>query len=254
MGPLVESPAIWRAFARQTPSSPSPSSSSGCSSAGARATCSRARSPSARARPLWSFYEGPPTANGKPHSGHVLSRVFKDIYPRYHAMAGERVPRKGGWDCHGLPVELEIERELGISSKAEIEEFGIAEFNAKCRESVFRYVEDWKRLSERIGFWIDMDEPYVTMDDDYIESVWWALRRMWDDGRLYEGHKVVPYCPRCGTALSSHEVADRLPRRRGPLGVREAADRASPRPATRSPSPRSSPATRCWSGPPLPGR
>ena len=157
--------------------------------------------------PLWSFYEGPPTANGKPGSHHVLSRVFKDIYPRYHAMIGERVPRKGGWDCHGLPVELEIERELGLSNKAEIEEYGIAEFNAKCRESVFRYVEDWKRLSERIGFWIDMDDPYVTMENDYIESVWWALRRMWDDGRLYEGHKVVPYCPRCGTALSSHEVA-----------------------------------------------
>ncbi|MBM3666991.1 MAG: isoleucine--tRNA ligase [Actinobacteria bacterium] len=157
--------------------------------------------------PLWSFYEGPPTANGQPGSHHVLSRVFKDVYPRYHAMTGERVPRKGGWDCHGLPVELEIEKELGISSKAEIEEYGIAEFNAKCRESVFRYVEDWKRLTERIGFWIDMDDPYVTMEDDYIESVWWALRRIWDDGRLYEGHKVVPYCPRCGTALSSHEVA-----------------------------------------------
>ena len=157
--------------------------------------------------PLWSFYEGPPTANGRPHAAHVLSRVFKDIYPRYHAMDGRRVPRKGGWDCHGLPVELEVEKELGISSKAEIEEFGIAEFNQRCRESVFRYVEDWRKLTERIGFWIDMDDAYVTMTDDYIESVWWALRRIWDDGRLYEGHKVVPYCPRCGTALSSHEVA-----------------------------------------------
>jgi isoleucyl-tRNA synthetase len=157
--------------------------------------------------PLWSFYEGPPTANGKPHSAHVLSRVFKDIYPRYHAMTGKRVPRKGGWDCHGLPVELEIEKELGLSNKAEIEEYGIAEFNAKCRESVFRYVEDWKRLTERIGFWIDMDDAYVTMDNEYIESAWWALRKIWDDDRLYEGHKVVPYCPRCGTALSSHEVA-----------------------------------------------
>ncbi|MCE3267446.1 MAG: isoleucyl-tRNA synthetase, partial [Solirubrobacterales bacterium] len=157
--------------------------------------------------PLWSFYEGPPTANGRPGSHHVLSRVFKDIYPRYHAMAGERVPRKGGWDCHGLPVELEIEKELGLSNKSEIEDYGIAEFNAKCRESVFRYVEDWKRLTERIGVWIDMDDAYVTMEDDYIESVWWALRRIWEDGRLYEGHKVVPYCPRCGTALSSHEVA-----------------------------------------------
>ena len=148
---------------------------------------------------LWSFYEGPPTANGRPHSGHVLSRVFKDIYPRYRTMTGHRVPRKAGWDCHGLPVELEVEKELGISSKAEIEEYGIAEFNARCRESVFRYVEEWNRLTERIGFWIDLDDPYVTMEDDYIESGWWALRRMWDDGRLYEGHKVVPYCPRCGT-------------------------------------------------------
>jgi isoleucyl-tRNA synthetase len=157
--------------------------------------------------PLWTFNEGPPTANGRPGSHHVLSRVFKDIYPRYRAMTGHRVPRKAGWDCHGLPVELEIERELGISSTAEIEEYGIAEFNARCRESVFRYVEDWNRLTERIGFWIDLDDPYVTMETDYIESVWWALRRIWDDGRLYERNKVVPYCPRCSTALSSHEVA-----------------------------------------------
>jgi isoleucyl-tRNA synthetase len=157
--------------------------------------------------PLWGFYEGPPTANGRPGSHHVLSRVFKDIYPRYRTMTGHYVPRKAGWDCHGLPVELEIERELGISSKEEIEEYGIAEFNQRCRESVFRYVEDWNRLTERIGFWLDLDHPYVTLTNDYIESVWWALRRMWDDGRLYEGHRVVPYCPRCGTALSSHEVA-----------------------------------------------
>src|SRR4051812_5120311 len=122
-------------------------------------------------------------------------------------MAGHQVPRKAGWDCHGLPVELEVERELGITSKEEIEEFGIAEFNARCRESVFRYVEDWNRLTERIGFWLDLDDPYVTMTNEYIESVWWALRRMWDDGRLYEDYKVVPYCPRDGTALSSHEVA-----------------------------------------------
>jgi isoleucyl-tRNA synthetase len=155
----------------------------------------------------WSFYEGPPTANGKPGSHHVLSRVFKDIYPRYRTMRGYRVPRKAGWDCHGLPVELEVEKELGITSKAEIEAYGIAEFNQRCRESVFRYVEDWSRLTERIGVWIDLDDAYVTLDDSYIESVWWALRQIWDDGRLYEGHKVVPYCPRCGTALSSHEVA-----------------------------------------------
>ncbi len=157
--------------------------------------------------PIWSFYEGPPTANGKPGSHHVLSRAFKDVYLRYRAMRGYHVPRKAGWDCHGLPVELEVERELGISSKAEIEEYGIAEFNARCRESVFRYVEEWRRMTERVGLWIDLDDPYVTLENDYIESVWWSLRRIWDDGRLYEGHKVVPYCPRCGTALSSHEVA-----------------------------------------------
>ena len=157
--------------------------------------------------PVWSFYEGPPTANGRPGSHHVLARVFKDVYPRYKTMCGFRVPRKAGWDCHGLPVELEVEKQLGISSKQEIEEFGIAEFNQRCRESVFEYVEEWNKLTERIGFWIDLDDPYVTLEDDYIESVWWSLRKLWDDGRLYEGHKVVPYCPRCGTALSSHEVA-----------------------------------------------
>jgi isoleucyl-tRNA synthetase len=165
----------------------------------------------------WSFYEGPPTANGKPHVAHVLSRVFKDVFPRYRTMAGYRVPRKAGWDCHGLPVELEVEKQLGISSKAEIEAFGIAEFNARCRESVFTYVEEWNRLSERIAFWIDLDDPYVTLENDYIESVWWALRRMWDSDRLYTGHKVVPYCPRCGTALSSHEVS---------LGYRDVVDPA----------------------------
>ncbi len=157
--------------------------------------------------PIWSFYEGPPTANGRPGSHHVLARVFKDVYPRYRAMCGYRVPRKAGWDCHGLPVEIEVERQLGISSKQEIEEFGIDRFNERCRASVFEYVEEWNRLTERIGFWIDLDDPYVTLDDHYIESVWWSLRRLWDEGRLYEGHKVVPYCPRCGTALSSHEVA-----------------------------------------------
>ena len=166
------------------------------------------RSLEARAdAPVWSFYEGPPTANGRPGSHHVLARVFKDVYPRYKTMSGFRVPRKAGWDCHGLPVELEVEKQLGISSKQEIEELGIAEFNRRCRESVFEYVEDWNRLTERIGFWIDLDDPYVTLEDDYIESVWWSLKKLWDAGRLYEGHKVVPYCPRCGTALSSHEVA-----------------------------------------------
>jgi isoleucyl-tRNA synthetase len=156
---------------------------------------------------VWSFYEGPPTANGLPGSHHVLSRVFKDIYPRYRAMRGYYVPRKAGWDCHGLPVELEVEKELGIARKEEIEDYGIAEFNQRCRESVFRYVEEWNRLTERIGFWIDLDDPYVTLTNEYIESVWWSLRKVWDDGRLYKAHKVVPYCPRDGTALSSHEVA-----------------------------------------------
>jgi isoleucyl-tRNA synthetase len=157
--------------------------------------------------PVWSFYEGPPTANGRPGSHHVLARVFKDVYPRYKTMCGFRVPRKAGWDCHGLPVELEVEKQLGISSKQEIEELGIAEFNRRCRESVFEYVEEWNKLTERIGFWIDLDDPYVTLEDNYIESVWWSLKQLWDKERLYEGHKVVPYCPRCGTALSSHEVA-----------------------------------------------
>jgi isoleucyl-tRNA synthetase len=159
-----------------------------------------------RGRPPWIFYEGPPTANGRPGTHHVLARIFKDIFPRYRTMCGYYVERKGGWDCHGLPVELAVEEELGFSSKDDIERYGIAEFNAKCRESVFRYVGDFERLTERIGYWVDVDDAYRTLDDSYIESVWWALRTIWDKGLLYEGHKVVPYCPRCGTALSSHEL------------------------------------------------
>jgi isoleucyl-tRNA synthetase len=158
-------------------------------------------------RERFVFYEGPPTANGRPHSGHVLSRVFKDVFPRYKTMQGHFVPRKAGWDCHGLPVELEIERELGIKSKEDIERFGIAEFNARCRESVLTYIDEWNRLTERIGFWIDTDQAYFTLTNEYVESVWWALSEVWKKGLLYQGHKVVPYCPRCGTALSSHEVA-----------------------------------------------
>ena len=154
----------------------------------------------------WVFYEGPPTANGKPGTHHVLARVFKDIYPRYRTMRGYQVERKGGWDCHGLPVEIQVERELGISSKEEIEAYGIAEFNARCRESVFEFVDDWNRLTERIGFWIDLDDAYRTLDNSYVESVWWALRQIHDKGLLYEGHRVVPYCTRCGTSLSSHEL------------------------------------------------
>ncbi len=163
----------------------------------------------------WNFYEGPPTANGPPGSHHVLSRVFKDIYPRFQTMRGYRVERKGGWDCHGLPVEIAVERELGIKSKAEVEEFGIGAFNERCRASVFKYLEEWNRLTERIGFWLDLDDAYRTLDESYIESVWWALSQI--DGRelLYEGHKVSPYCPRCETTLSSHEVA---------LGYRDVVD------------------------------
>jgi isoleucyl-tRNA synthetase len=154
----------------------------------------------------WGFYEGPPTANGPPATHHVLSRVFKDIFPRYRTMCGYYVERKGGWDCHGLPVELAVEAELGMKSKEDIESFGIAEFNAICRRNVLSHVEDWNRLTERIGFWIDLDSAYKTLDSDYIESVWWALRTIHDKGLLYEKLKVVPYCPRCGTALSSHEL------------------------------------------------
>ncbi|HUA75115.1 MAG TPA: isoleucine--tRNA ligase [Solirubrobacteraceae bacterium] len=157
--------------------------------------------------PRWVFYEGPPTANGPPGSHHVLSRVFKDIYPRFQTMRGHLVERKGGWDCHGLPVEIAVEEKLKIESKAEVEAYGIAEFNAQCRESVFSYLEEWNRLTERIGFWIDLDDAYRTLDETYIESVWWALARIHERGLLYDGHRVTPYCPRCETTLSSHEVA-----------------------------------------------
>ena len=161
----------------------------------------------AEGAPEYVFYEGPPTANGRPGSHHVLARAFKDVFPRYRAMRGYVCHRKGGWDCHGLPVEIQVERELGIQSKEDVENFGIAEFNAKCRESVFTYIEEWNRLTERIGFWVDLDDAYATLDNDYIESVWWGLKEVWKQDLLYQGHKVVPYCPRCGTALSSHEVA-----------------------------------------------
>jgi isoleucyl-tRNA synthetase len=166
--------------------------------------------------PRWVFYEGPPTANGPPGSHHVLSRVFKDIYPRFQTMRGYLVERKGGWDCHGLPVEIAVEQKLGITSKAEIEEtIGIERFNAECRASVFAFLEEWNRLTERIGFWLDLDHPYRTLDESYIESVWWALAQIHERGLLYEGRKVVPYCPRCETTLSSHEVA---------LGYRDVVD------------------------------
>src|SRR5665811_1753027 len=156
----------------------------------------------------WVFYEGPPTANGPPGSHHVLSRVFKDIYPRFQTMRGYRVERKGGWDCHGLPVEIAVEQKLGITHKSEIEgTIGIERFNAECRASVFTFLEEWDRLTERIGFWLDLEHAYRTLDETYIESVWWALSQIDARGLLYEGNKVVPYCPRCETTLSSHEVA-----------------------------------------------
>ena len=155
----------------------------------------------------FTFYDGPPTANGKPHIGHVLTRAIKDLIPRYRTMKGYKVLRKAGWDTHGLPVELEVEKALGICGKPEIEKFGIEDFVKKCKASVFTYQSEWEEMSDRVGFWADMENPYVTYHNDYIESVWWALRQIWDKGLLYKGHKIMPYCPRCGTSLSSHEVA-----------------------------------------------
>jgi isoleucyl-tRNA synthetase len=155
----------------------------------------------------FTFYDGPPTANGKPHIGHVITRVMKDLIPRYRVMKGYKVLRKAGWDTHGLPVELEVEKSLGISGKPQIEEYGVEDFVKKCKDSVFTYVEQWRDMTERVGYWVDMETPYVTYHDNYIESEWWALKQMWDKGLIYKGHKIVPYCPRCGTSLSSHEVA-----------------------------------------------
>lgn len=155
----------------------------------------------------FTFYDGPPTANGMPHAGHIITRVMKDIIPRYKVMKGYRVIRKAGWDTHGLPVELEIEKKLGISGKEQIEEYGVENFVKECKESVFKYVNIWEEMTNKVGFWVDMDNPYITYDNKYIESVWWALKKLWNKKLLFEGHKVMPYCPRCGTALSSHEVA-----------------------------------------------
>ncbi|MFA9445430.1 isoleucine--tRNA ligase [Egicoccus sp. AB-alg6-2] len=157
--------------------------------------------------PVWTFYEGPPTANGRPGTHHVEARTFKDIFPRYRTMKGDFVRRKGGWDCHGLPVELEVEKELGLNSKADIEAYGIEKFNAHCRDSVLRYVDVWERLTERIGFWIDTDDPYRTMDATYVDSLWWGLKELWDRELIFEDFRVAPYCGRCGTALSDAEVA-----------------------------------------------
>ena len=153
------------------------------------------------------FYEGPPTANGSPGIHHVLSRLFKDIICRYKTMKGYHVPRKAGWDTHGLPVELEVESSLGFSNKAQIEQYGVAQFNQKCRESVFNYIKEWEVMTERIGYWLDMKHPYITLDNGYIKSCWWIVKKLWDKGLIYQGYKVTPHCPRCGTSLSSHEVA-----------------------------------------------
>ena len=157
--------------------------------------------------PKFVFYEGPPTANGKPGIHHVLARTLKDTVCRYHTMRGYQVNRKAGWDTHGLPVEIEVEKQLGLSSKQEIEAYGIEAFNQKCRQSVFTYEQEWRRMTERIGYWLDMDHPYITLDNSYIESVWWILKRYFDEGLIYEGHKIMPYCSRCGTPLASHEVS-----------------------------------------------
>jgi isoleucyl-tRNA synthetase len=154
----------------------------------------------------FSFFDGPPTANGKPHIGHILTRVMKDIIPRYKTMKGYHVRRQAGWDTHGLPVELEVEKSLGLDGKKDIEKYGIEPFIKKCKESVWKYQKDWEVMSERVGYWVDMDKPYITYEDDYIESVWWSIKEISNKGLIYKGHKVVPYCPRCGTALSSHEV------------------------------------------------
>ena len=160
-----------------------------------------------RGGPLWIFYEGPPTANGQPAIHHTESRTFKDVYPRFRAMTGHFVPRKAGWDCHGLPVELEVEKEIGTKSKRDIEAFGVAEFNRLCRESVQRYVGEFERQTERLGFWIDTDDAYWTMDPDYIESVWWSLKQLHGRGLLFQDDRITTYCPRCGTPLSDAEVA-----------------------------------------------
>jgi isoleucyl-tRNA synthetase len=165
--------------------------------------------------PRYAFYEGPPTANGSPGVHHVLSRLYKDVVCRYKAMSGYHVPRKAGWDTHGLPVELEVESSLALTSKAQIEEYGVARFNDHCRQSAFKYIKEWEAMTERLGYWLDMEHPYITLDNSYIESCWWIIKKLWDKGLIYQGYKVTPHCPRCGTSLSSHEVA---------LGYKDAED------------------------------
>src|ERR1700730_15444355 len=155
----------------------------------------------------WVFYEGPPTANGLPHMGHVVQRTLKYLFPRFHTMRGSRVVRKAGWDTHGLPVEIEVERELGLTGKKQIDEYGIAAFNQKCKDSVFRYIDIWTEFTHKLGYWLDLEHPYVTYGSVYTESVWAILKHVWDRGLLYKGYRVVPYCPRCATPLSTHELS-----------------------------------------------
>ncbi len=155
----------------------------------------------------WTFYEGPPTANGMPGTHHIEARVFKDLFPRFKTMQGYHVDRKAGWDCHGLPVELAVEKELGFSGKPDIEAYGVEAFNAKCRESVLRHVDAFAELTRRMGYWVNLDDAYVTMTPGYVQSCWWALKQIFDKGLLQEDYRVAPYCPRCGTTLSDHELA-----------------------------------------------
>ncbi len=157
--------------------------------------------------PGFILYDGPPTVNGSPALHHVFMSVFKDVIPRYKVMKGYYAPRIGGWDTHGLPVELEIEKKIGISSKPQIEEYGIARFNDLCRQNVYRYIREFEEVIERVGYWVDLDNAYITLKNEYIESCWWAIKQMWEKGLVYQGYRVTPHCPRCGTSLSSHEVA-----------------------------------------------
>jgi isoleucyl-tRNA synthetase len=191
----------------------------------------------------FTFYEGPPTANGRPGIHHMMSRTIKDTVARFRTMQGRFVPRMAGWDTHGLPVEIEAEKKLGISGKREIEEIGIARFNEMCRESVLTYTEEWERFSARIGYWLDYSKPYVTYHPDYVESVWWLLKQIADRGLFYKGHKVLPYCPRCGTGLSSHELAQGYKDPSwGLTGSRTAASSSSGRP-------RRGPSSATWRSP-----
>lgn len=196
--------------------------------------------------PEFIFYEGPPTANGNPGIHHVQARAYKDLFPRYKTMRGFRVRRKAGWDCHGLPVEIEVEKRLGFSGKQAIEQYGIEAFNRQCRESVMTYEGAWRRMTERIAFWVDLDDAYMTMSNNFVESVWWSLKRLWEKDLLYKGYKVVPFCARCGTPLSTAEVG---------LGYQDVED---PSIFVRFPCSTPRPwgclrAAGCWSGPPPPG-